>query len=225
MSSLFPAARCDERFLVLMFLTRILLNAAMAADVLRPSTAALIAGADESALVAWMPFAMLSAAFALHASWMYGGVHGYLKRRAKAARAAAADPAPVPKPKHKPAALEIPQRDFVPASPLSAAATPLDSPLVTPYTPSQPSVTIRDNFFPNITMPTMPNLPIPAIPTLSGMAAALPQAKAQLNQLNLGLAEAVLERWEENRERLGRLRRRRAPPGPEDDEPVPELVG
>lgn len=205
--------RSDERFLSLMMLTRIVFNAWILADCARPSSRALTEGS-------WVPTCILALAFTLHASWMHGGVTGYLRRRAKAAKAAKA------KVEADAIALDAGEKTpfLAPTTPALDATTPDlspvspdESPIVTPHTPSQPSTLIRDNFFPNITIPTMPNLPIPAIPTLSDMAAALPQAKANLNQLQFGFAEAVNRRWEEQRGRLAargeallRLRRRDA---------------
>jgi hypothetical protein len=208
MSNLFPSVRNDERFLGLMLLTRILFNVVLFVDSLRPSSRRLM---DDS----WAPGIMLGAALTLHSLWMRDGVAGYLRRRskAKAAKVAASAPAPVPVENQKQLAVADGEPHLL-AIPDSGTRTPDESPLVTPYTPSQPSLIIPQNLFPNISIPTMANLPIPNIPTLSGMAAALPQAKANLNNLHFGLKEAkdaVFERWEEQRERLAaaglRLRR------------------
>ena len=197
-----------------MLLTRIIFNIVLFIDCARPSSRALT---DDS----WVPTVMLGAALSLHCTWMHGGVKGYLKRRAKGRAVAAKTnpksskkvPAPVAvdKPRLKP----IDDGDLDITTPDMGTVTPDESPLVTPYTPSQPSLIIPQHLFPNISMPTMANLPIPNIPTLSGMAAMLPEAKANLNHLHFGLKEAkeaVRERWEEQRERLAaaglRLRRR-----------------
>jgi hypothetical protein len=188
--------RSDERFLTLMLLTRILFNAWILADCARPSSRALTEGS-------WVPTLILGLAFTLHASWMHGGIKGYLRRRAKAAKAAKeAEAAAVAVPEQKTPLLSPMTPALEATTPSLNPVTPDESPLVTPHTPGQPSTMIRDNFFPNISIPTMPNLPIPAIPTLSDMAAALPQAKANLNQLQFGFAEAVNRRWEEQREKL-----------------------
>lgn len=191
--------RHDERFLGLMLLTRIIFNLVLCVDTMRPSSRAIMDGS-------WVPTVMLGAALMLHASWMHGGVKGHLKRRAKARKAAAATV------EEKQAPIEL-----LPMTPDIGPLTPDESPLVTPYTPSQPSQFISRDFFPNISMPTMANLPVMNIPSLSGMAAALPQAKANLNNLNFGFKEAMRERWEEQRERFAaaglRLRRRDTDPG------------
>lgn len=192
-----------------MLVTRILFNAWILADCARPSSRAITEGS-------WMPTLVLGLALALHASWMHGGVTGYLRRRAKAAKAKVeAETETVVLEKTPLLAPTTPALDAT--TPNFGPVSPDESPLVTPHTPSQPSTIIRENFFPNITIPTMPNLPIPAIPTLSDMAAALPQAKANLEQLQFGFAEAVNRRWEEQRGRLAargeaflRLRRRDA---------------
>lgn len=92
-----------------------------------------------------------------------------------------------------------------------AALTPDDSPLVTPYTPSQTPLTLRDSYIfnvsvqlPNITIPTLPNLPtvsIPSIPSLSDFAAVLPLLPVRPD-LNFGFKDAVKNRWEEQRGRF-----------------------
>lgn len=196
-SHLWPQVRSDERFLGLMVLTRILFNLVLVIDCARPASRAVLENS-------WVPTSILSLALILHSTWMHGGIKGYLKRRKNAAKAAEKERLVA-----KLAPLEVPTPEF-------GGVTPEDSPLVTPYTPSQPSVMIPAHLFPTITIPTMANLPIPAIPTLSGMAAALPQAKVNLEQIQFGFKEAVrerLERWEEQRERfaaagVARLRRR-----------------
>lgn len=196
-----------------MMITRIFFNALILADCARPSMRALTEGS-------WVPTTILALALTLHASWMHGGVRGYLRRRAKAAAKTA--PKPVAEAAEADAVMAQKTPMLAPTTPSLDAmtpdlgpASPDDSPIVTPRTPSQASTNIRDNFFPTITIPTMPNLPIPAIPTLSDMAAALPQAKANLNHLQFEFAEAVNRRWEEQRGKLAargeallRLRRR-----------------
>ncbi|BEI81556.1 hypothetical protein CcaverHIS002_0207160 [Cutaneotrichosporon cavernicola] len=221
-SNLFPGLRSDERFLTLMMMTRIMFNAWLLADCARSSSRAVTEGS-------WVPIVVLALAFTLHTSWMHGGVSGYLRRRTKAAKTAKeAEAATIAAAEKTPLLLPMtPALD--PTTPSLNPVTPDESPLVTPRTPGLPATLIRDNFFPNISIPTMPNLPIPAIPTLSDMAAALPQAKANLNQLQFGFADAVNRRWEEQREKLAAhrgalaargealLRRRRWDAG-EDDE-------
>lgn len=174
-----------------MAITRILFNAVLVVDCARPSSRAIT---EDS----WVPTSILTLAFVLHTSWMHGGVKGYLKRRRAVRAIKEVDMPSTP-------ALTAASPDFGPL-------TPDESPLVTPHTPSQPTVFIRDGLFPTITIPTMPNLPIPAIPKLSDLSAAIPQAKESLNSLNIGFKEAVRERWEEQRERLAarglRLRRK-----------------
>ncbi|TXT10366.1 uncharacterized protein COLE_04300 [Cutaneotrichosporon oleaginosum] len=195
-SNLFPPVRSDERFLTLMMCTRILFNTWLLADCARPTSRAVTEGS-------WIPTVILGLALTLHASWMQGGVRGYLRRRSKAAKAAKeVEAAWVAVPEQKTPLLAPTTPALEATTPSLNPVTPDESPLVTPHTPGQPVTMIRDNFFPNITIPTMPNLPIPAIPTLSDMAAALPQAKANLNQLQFGFAEAVNRRWEEHREKL-----------------------
>jgi hypothetical protein len=181
-----------------MLVARILFNMVLCVDSLRPASIALM---DNS----WIPATMLTAALSLHASWMYGGVKGYLRRQSRARAAAKAAKAAAAEKLH----IETETERVALESPADGLATPEESPLVTPYTPSQPSMYIPQHLFPNISIPTMPNLPIPNIPTLSGMAAALPQAKANLDNLNFGLREAkeaIRERWEEQRERISAAR-------------------
>ncbi|GMK54036.1 hypothetical protein CspeluHIS016_0106220 [Cutaneotrichosporon spelunceum] len=225
LSSLFPQVRSDERFLALMMTTRIMFNAWILVDFTRPTSRAITGGS-------LVPTVMLALALALHVSWMHGGVTGYLRRRTKVATDAkvAQQAADVVVASGEDTPFLVPATPALdPMTPSLSPTTPDESPLVTPRTPGQAATSIRDNFFPNIPIPTMPNLPIPAIPTLSDMAAALPQAKANLNQLQFGLTEAVNRRWEEQREKLAAhrgalaargealLRRRRWESG-EDDE-------
>lgn len=179
-----------------MMITRILFNAWILGDCAQPSSRALTEGS-------WAPTVILALALTLHASWMHGGVKGHFRRRAKAANAAKEAAAVAIADAEESTPLLAPTTPALEATtPSLSAVTPDESPLVTPHTPGQPATIVRDNFFPNITIPTMPNLPIPAIPTLSDMAAALPQAKANLNQLQFGFAEAVNRRWEEQRDKL-----------------------
>lgn len=178
-----------------MTLTRILLNVVLFVDSVRPATRAMTGN--------WVPTVMLGSALALHSFWMYGGVTGYIRRRAKAAKARATAKV------EKPVELDL-------STPASGLATPDESPLVTPHTPGQPSLIIPQHLFPNISIPTMANIPIPNIPTLSGMAAALPQAKANLEHLSFGLREAkeaMRERWHEQREMWTEQRERLAAAG------------
>ncbi|TXT13633.1 hypothetical protein VHUM_01000 [Vanrija humicola] len=179
LSNMFPAVRSDERFLGLMVAFRIVLNFALLVDTLRPSSRALMSYSP-------VPSVMLGLALAMHASWLHGGITGYLKRRKRAATKAAEE---------KAVRAEAEEED-------AGALTPDESPLVTPFTPSQPSVAIRDGIFPNA---AFANLPIYNIPALKGLSEALPQAKASLNDLQFGIKEA----YKGGRERL-RLRRRNA---------------
>lgn len=188
-SSLFPAVRNDERFLSLMLITRIIFNSVLLIDALRPSSRALTEGS-------WVPATILGLALVLHASWMRGGVVGYLKRRSKA-RAAAKQLAA-----EKAAAEAAVERERRPPHLELGGATPEDSPLVTPY-----AAPADEGLFGVI--PGMGALP--AIPTLSSLTDALPQAKANLSALHSEFREAVHARLEEQRERLalhGFLRRR-----------------
>lgn len=184
-SSLFPSVRNDERFLSLMLATRIIFNTVLLIDTLRPSSRQIMEGS-------WIPAVILGLALTLHASWMRGGVVGYLKRRSKARTAAkaakeAAAAAAAEKEAKRPPHLEL------------GGSTPEDSPLVTPY--AAPA----DAFI-------IPGVgPLPAIPTLSSLTEALPQAKANLSALHSEFSAAVHARLEEQRERLalhGFLRRR-----------------
>jgi hypothetical protein len=83
--------------------------------------------------------------------------------------------------------------------------TPDDSPLVTPYTPSQTPFSLRDSYIlntlPNLSMPTMANLPtvsIPPIPSLSDLTSAFPK-----QNINFGFKDAVKSRWEGQRGKFG----------------------
>lgn len=184
-SSLFPGVRNDERFLSLMLVTRIIFNTALLGDALRPSSRRLMEGS-------WVPAIILGLALTLHASWMHGGVKGYLKRRSKARAAAKAA-------KEEAAAVAAEKESRRPPHLELGGSTPDDSPLVTPY--AAPA----DAFI----IPGMGALP--AIPTLSSLTEALPQAKANLSALHSEFREAVHARLEEQRERLaktGFLRRR-----------------
>lgn len=208
--------RSDERFLSLMVVLRIAFNAVLLADAARPSTRRLTEGS-------WVPTAILALALTLHASWMHAGVVGYMKRRAKVRAAAKQARAQAKADAAEAAALAL-STAKAPALVASGARTPDESPLVTPYTPAEGerffSNSAIEQMLPALSMPAMPNLPIPAIPTLSGLADALPQAKANLNQLRFEFKEAVHARLEEQRERLaqrGFLRRRAPYVGAEDD--------
>lgn len=179
LSNMYPSVRSDERFLGLMVAFRIILNFTLLVETLRPANRELM----HYALV---PSVMLALALAMHASWLHGGITGYLKRRKRAAAKAAEEKAAL-------AARE--EED-------GAVSTDDESPLVTPFTPSQPAITIRDGIFQNA---AFANLPIPNIPALKGLSEALPQAKASLSDLQFGIKEA----YKGGRERL-RLRRRNA---------------
>lgn len=196
LSSLFPAVRSDERFLSLMLVTRIVFNTVLLGDALRPSSRRVMQGS-------WVPAAVLALALTLHASWMRGGVVGYVKRRSKARAAARAAKAA----EEQAQAQAEKERDARRPPHLElGGATPEDSPLVTPY-----AAPADEGLF-GINVPSMPGMPaLPAIPTLSSLSEALPQAKAGLSQLHSEFREAVHARLEEQRERLaqhGFLRRR-----------------
>lgn len=217
-SSLFPSVRSDERFLTLMLLTRILFNAVLLADALRPSSRRFT---EDS----WVPSIILALALSLHASWMRGGVIGYLKRRAKAKAAAKAAAKSTKSTKATKAAevngqaeaeaelggLEGGERvngkERKPPHLDLGGTTPDDSPLVTPY-----AAPADEGLFSGMAIPGLPGIhALPAIPKLSSLTEALPQAKAGLSQLHLEFREAVHARLEEHRERLaqhGFLRRR-----------------
>jgi hypothetical protein len=199
-SNLFPSVRNDLRFLSSFFLVRIAFHAVLLIDSLRPSSRAITDGS-------WVPAILLGLAFILHASWFRGGLHGYLKRRRAPEKGSLEDSKSVNE-SCVDAAIRLDPTILANTLPSETVpATPEDSPLVTPYTPSQTPICLRDSYIfpnlPNITIPTMPNLPtvsIPNIPTLYDLTAAFPT-----QNINFGFKDAVKSRWDEQRERLGAM--------------------
>ena len=156
---------------------------------------------------------MLSLAGMLHVAWFRGGVNGYIKRHGAAKKSRVNEEV-----LNEPILLAAVKLDPTVISTLPSAfddsSTPDDSPLLTPYTPSQTPMTLRDAYlFPSISMPNIPNLStmsIPAIPSLSAMpnipslseiTAALPMS-LNTEHLNFGFKDAVKSRWGEQRGRF-----------------------
>jgi hypothetical protein len=144
LSNLFPSIRNDFRFLSSFFLIRILYNAVLLIDSLRPASRAIVGGS-------WVPAASLFLAGCLHVSWFQGGVAGYLKRHRKQNTMVKQDPANVPK--------------ELDPSEISPAGTPDDSPLVTPYTPSITPMSLRDSYLPTLAIPSLSLPALPSFPT------------------------------------------------------------
>ena len=202
-SHLLPHVRNDFRFLSSFFGLRIVFHAVLLLDCVRPSSRAVTDGS-------YIPSLMLATAGALHALWFHGGVRGYLKRQRALTKGVATEKKTIDEPVIDTAITADPTLWETLPSASSGEFTPEDSPLITPYTPSQTPMTLRDSYlFPNISIPTMPNLPtvsIPAIPTLSDITAALPKSlnAEHLNfafpeNLNFGFKDAVKVRWDEQR--------------------------
>ncbi len=193
-SHLFPKTRNDFRFLTSFFLLRILFHGFVLIDCMRPSSRALTA---ES----WTPTILIGIAGALHVSWFHGGVRGYIKRQRSLKKGVKVEQK-VDEPRVD-AAVQLDPNVLDTLPPTSPGeGTPEDSPLMTPYTPSQTPMTLRDSYlFPNISMPTMPNLPtmsIPAIPSLSDITSAFPKS-LHTDMPNFGFRDAVKVRWDEQR--------------------------
>ena len=149
LSNLFPSIRNDFRFLTSFFLIRILYNAVLLIDCLRPSSRAVVGGS-------WVPAASLFMAGCLHVSWFRGGVLGYLKRRKAHAHA-----------RSKTEVIGT-QEGLIPDdSPNLTPDTPEDSPLVTPRTPSITPLSLRDSYLPTLAIPTisLSSLPLPSFST------------------------------------------------------------
>jgi hypothetical protein len=145
LSNLFPSIRNDLRFLSSFFFIRILYNAVLLIDCLRPSSRAIVGGS-------WVPAASLFLAGCLHVSWFQGGVAGYLKRQRKQNNMAKQDPVEV-------------FQDLDTSEIISPAGTPDDSPLVTPYTPSITPMSLRDSYLPTLAIPSLSLPALPSFPT------------------------------------------------------------
>ena len=192
LSNLYPSVRNDLRFLSTFFLARILFHAIRLVDTARPSNRAVMGDT-------WLPTNLLFLAGVLHVSWFRGGLSGYLKRQRAAEKGRMAD-----KSFDEPILDSAIQVDPSIASHIPsttpALGTPEDSPLITPYTPSQTPMSLRDSYlFPGISIPTLSDLPTVSIPTFSDITAALPKSLNKEN-LNFGFRQAVKTRWEEQRE-------------------------
>jgi len=147
LSNLFPSIRNDFRFLTSFFLIRILYNAVLLIDCLRPSSRAVVGGS-------WVPAASLFMAGSLHVSWFNGGVIGYIKRQKTHARS-------------KTEVIDTGEGSIPIDSPNLAPDTPEDSPLLTPCTPSITPLSLRDSYLPALAIPSisLSSLPIPSFPT------------------------------------------------------------
>lgn len=192
-SHLYPQVRNDFRFLTSFFLIRILFHAVVFLDCARPSSRAVTDGS-------YLPAIMYALAGFLHVSWFRGGLNGYVKRQ-RVAKSAVADPT-----LHEPildTAVEVDSTvlEGLPSM-VPGAVTPDDFPIITPYTPSQTPMSLRDSYvFPTIVMPTMPNLTamsIPAIPSISDITAAFPKS-LHSEHLSFGFKDVVKTRWDEQR--------------------------
>ena len=143
LSNLFPSIRNDFRFLSSFFLIRIVYNAILLVDCLRPSSRAVIGGS-------WVPAASLFLAGCLHVSWFQGGVAGYLKRQKKQND-------------------KIQEETFESIEMLNPESSPLgtpdDSPLVTPYTPCMTPMSLRDSYLPTLAIPSLSLSALPSFPT------------------------------------------------------------
>jgi hypothetical protein len=178
LSNLFPSIRKDFRFLSSFFLIRILYNAVLLADCLRPSSRTVVGGS-------WVPAASLFMAGCLHVSWFHGGVLGYLKRKQALTRSKTASAMDI-----------VENRESVIAevsdSPAITPDTPEDSPLLTPRTPSIIPLSLRDSYLPTLAIPnlSLSSIPIPSFPT---------------TERNFGFKDAVKSRWDERRVALGEV--------------------
>ena len=186
-SNLYPRVRNDLRFLSTFFFVRILFHALLLIDTARPANRAVVGDT-------WVPTILLFLAGVLHVSWFRGGLNGYLKRQRTAKKGRVAD-----KSFNQPILDSAIKVDSSNVSHLPPTTTPEDSPLITPYTPSQTPMSLRDSYlFPSISMPTLSDLPTMSIPTFSDITAALPKSLNKDN-LNFGFRDAVKTRWEEQR--------------------------
>lgn len=203
--------RNDLRFLSSFFLIRIAFHAYLLLDCLRPSSRAVTDGS-------WVPGVMLSLAFVLHVSWFRGGLQGHLKRLRAAKKGVSHKTQDQDQIVGEPivdAAIKLDPSVINSTLPSEIAegattshtspGTPDDSPLVTPYTPSQTPFSLRDSYIlntlPNLSMPTMANLPtvsIPPIPSLSDLTSSFPK-----QNINFGFKDAVKSRWEGQRGKFG----------------------
>lgn len=191
-------------------------------DCLRPSSRAVTDGS-------YVPVGMLSLALVLHVSWFRGGLNGYIKRQKLSRKGRKIRSSEVTEEEEEMVELlndpivdtaatfdpTIPSNTLPSTPPLLAAratADDDDSPLLTPFTPGTTPMTLRDSYLftslptnlQSLTIPTFPTLPtvsIPSIPSLSDLTANLPLAAREF-----GFKEAVKNRWEEGRGRLGELR-------------------
>lgn len=196
-SNLFPQMRNDLRFLSTFFFVRILFHAVLLLNCIRASSR--LATNDS-----WLPTILLTLAGILHVMWFRGGVKGYIRRQ-RASRNGHASANTVKERVIDTAGEVHPMvNETVPTTPKSQP-TPEDSPIVTPYTPSQTPMSLRDSYlFPTLSLPIMPNLSvmsIPTIPSLSDITAALPKS-LNADIPNFGFRDAVKIRWDEQRGKL-----------------------
>ena len=179
---------------------RIVYHIIILIDVLRPVSRHIMHDA-------YVPIILIALALGLHVSWFRGGLTGYLKRRQTKAKAKKSneDKATIDHPTiADEAKIDRPVLYPPSTSPQMIATTeptPEDSPLVTPYTPSQTPMTLRDSYILN-NIPTL-TLPTQLIPSLSDITAALPKSVRDRQPINFGFRDAVKSRWEEQKGRFG----------------------
>ncbi len=195
-SNLLPRVRNDLRFLSSFFAIRICFHAAFLIDCVRPSSRAVTDGS-------WVPTAALTLAFVLHASWFYGGIMGFIKRRSKLKSTSSSALAPASRTASTDEQLQVLGEIHQSAERLiveDGLSTPDDSPLITPRTPK--SYAVLSNL---PSMPHLPNLgamPTVSIPSFSDLTAAL----APRDQFATGFKDAVKHRWEEQKDRFAGIR-------------------
>lgn len=188
MSSLFPRVRHDVRFLSSFFLIRILFNAVLLIDCLRPSSRMVT---DRS----WVPSTMLFLAGCLHVSWFRGGLAGYLRRQQVLASTSSSSTIQL----DAPADIASDLAASVPANAKDLSATAPDSPEDTPLvTPRITPFTLRDSYLPTLAIPA---LALPKVPDLYGLTSSLPT-----RDLNFGFKDAVKQQWEDRRAVLDGMR-------------------
>lgn len=176
-----------------MFLTRILFNTVLMLQCM----------ANRALLGSDVPIYGLTGALLLHVGWFKGGLGGYLKRRRIVGARKAGMTLPVIEAKDADVSAmgtEGEAMDKAVETEQAGPGTPDDSPLLTPYTPSQTPMTLRDSYlFPSI--PSIPSIPALSLASISSMK-SIPAIPAFAFPSDLGFKEAVKGRWEEQRGRF-----------------------